>query len=347
MFPSLLTFVRSSGPVCRRCYSVASKPSIKLVAELRKLTNVSISKAREALEASSNDLNAAQQWLQNDMETSGAKRMAKLGGRTANEGLVAVALLSKGFGGSLERGTDNSRAAILELNCETDFVGRNDLFQELASDIAHTLAYSAEPKDSESLFQQCDLEQFLEHPLISSNAEKVLSPGSSATISSAIRDATVKLGEKIALRRAATFVHGPLPKDSGLGLRIAQYVHGLPGSGHAGRIGSLVSLSLRATSLHLLLKQQSFLPDLQLLERSMARQIVGLNPTSIHGPDDVPEEGSQILYKQPFVMHPQSDGQRSTGQFLRDWEAKHSDGEQNKVEVEVVDYLRWEVGDAL
>ncbi|KAJ2927497.1 hypothetical protein H1R20_g9598, partial [Candolleomyces eurysporus] len=85
----------ATSPAFRCLYSTAAeKPSLKLVAELRKRTEVSIVKAREALSASGNDVDAALDWLQKDLVASGAKKAAKVGGRATNEGLISTSVLS-------------------------------------------------------------------------------------------------------------------------------------------------------------------------------------------------------------------------------------------------------------
>lgn len=134
-----------------RSYSSAQppKPSAKLVGELRKLTETSISKARDALIATSNDLNAALKWLEEDLAVSGAKKAAKVEGRTAGEGLVGVSILSPGLGSW----KDGIRASMVELNCETDFVARNELFSKLLADISHTTAFLAEEPHPDSFEQ--------------------------------------------------------------------------------------------------------------------------------------------------------------------------------------------------
>jgi hypothetical protein len=93
----------------------AEKPPLKLVAELRKLTEVSITKAREALATSNNDLSAALNWLQNDLAVSGAKKADKIAHRTAGESLVSASVLSRGTGSS----PGGFRAALVELIYET------------------------------------------------------------------------------------------------------------------------------------------------------------------------------------------------------------------------------------
>ena len=87
--------------------------------------------------ATNNDLDEALEWVQKDLAISGAKKAEKVGGRETKEGLIAVSLLSPGYPGGV-------RAAMIELNCETDFVGRNELFVKLSSDIAHSTAFLSE-----------------------------------------------------------------------------------------------------------------------------------------------------------------------------------------------------------
>ena len=67
-----------------------TKADIKLVAELRKRTEVSLSKAKEALTETNNDVNAALEWLKKDLIASGAKKKEKVQDRIAGEGLIGV-----------------------------------------------------------------------------------------------------------------------------------------------------------------------------------------------------------------------------------------------------------------
>ena len=110
--PSLTLVVRSFSATTFR--AAVGKPPIVLVAQLRKLTEVSMSKAREALVASSHDIQGALVWLEEDLVVSGMKKAAKVSGRRAAEGLVGVCVLSEGLGVVAGRGS------IVEVNCETD-----------------------------------------------------------------------------------------------------------------------------------------------------------------------------------------------------------------------------------
>ncbi|KAG9087605.1 Elongation factor Ts, mitochondrial, partial [Ceratobasidium sp. 392] len=128
------------------------KASIKLIAEIRKITDnqTSFAKAKEALLATQNDLDAALAWLEKDNITSGAKKAAKVASRVANDGLVGIAVLSDGSSSGKGFGSNGVRAAMVEVNCETDFVARNELFAKLVTDIAHTAAYLGEEPLSSS-----------------------------------------------------------------------------------------------------------------------------------------------------------------------------------------------------
>ncbi|KAG6881356.1 Elongation factor Ts, mitochondrial, partial [Termitomyces sp. T32_za158] len=83
----------------RRFYSTEPpKVPAALIGQLRKLIDVSITKAREALSASNNDVKLALEWLDKDLAISGAAKAAKLEGRLAGEGMISTAVLSKGAG---------------------------------------------------------------------------------------------------------------------------------------------------------------------------------------------------------------------------------------------------------
>ena len=93
---------RRAATLSPRFYSSTSpaKPSVKLIAELRKQTSASISKAHEALAATNNDLTSALEWLKNDLSASSASsaaKLAKVSNRTTNQGLVGLAVAVVAF----------------------------------------------------------------------------------------------------------------------------------------------------------------------------------------------------------------------------------------------------------
>ncbi len=351
-----------------RLYSTnVEKPPLKLVAELRKLTEVSITKAREALAESNNDVSAALKWLQNDLTVSGAKKAAKVAHRTAGEGLVGASVLSRGIGSS----PGGVRAALVELNCETDFVARNALFGRLVADVAHTAAFLSESSSGggssssspderyrrhehdKTYIHPVPPERLLDAPLLSAEGLKLSSPGPGdetgnkmhmqGTVGNAIRDAIAKLGENIVLQRAVSVVHDPVPRLRGdLGLRVASYTHGGM-SPSQGRIGALALIALKSPRLTPLLSSLDFRQELERIERSLARQIVGFDTPAIRG-----EEGA--LYDQPFMMFGDAHEGETVGAGLARWARQKllvldTDGAEAGG-VEVVELVKWIVGES-
>ena len=352
------SMLRARPPIFRslRLYSqLSEKPPLKLVAELRKLTEVSITKAREALAASNNDVSAALVWLQNDLAVSGAQKAAKVAHRAAGEGLVGASVLARGTGSATGHG--GVRAALVELNCETDFVARNSLFSRLVADVAHTAAFLAEPAAPESDSGSSSIRhvprgQLLDAPLLSAEGPtpSPVTALSHGTVADAIRAAIAKLGENIVLQRAAAVAHEPIPPARNeLGLRVAAYAHGhgstpLPPSQAQGRVGALALVALKSPRLHTLLGAQEFHGDLERVERSLARQIVGFDTRTIRGD----EEGA--LYGQPFMMLGDAlEGETveaGLGRWAKEKRLIHDTDGGDTGGIQVVEFLKWTVGES-
>jgi elongation factor Ts len=90
-----------------------------LVKELREISGVGMMDCKRALQENAGDIDASIDWLR----TKGLSKAAKKADRIAAEGLIAVVVRSEGAG---------MTAAAVELNSETDFVARNELFQNAA-----------------------------------------------------------------------------------------------------------------------------------------------------------------------------------------------------------------------
>ena len=91
----------------------------QMVKELRDSTGAGMMDAKKALTETDGDMEAAVDWLR----TKGLAKAAKKAGRTASEGLVAVAVA-------------NGKAIAIELNSETDFVAKNSDFQSMLTSFA-------------------------------------------------------------------------------------------------------------------------------------------------------------------------------------------------------------------
>ena len=153
---------------------------------------------KRALQETAGDMDAASDWLR----TKGLTKAANKSDRVAAEGLVAVALSNDGPG---------MTGAIIELNAETDFVSRNELFQTAARKIAQTALKVDGGVDAVSSAKTADGE----------------------VVSDMVTNLIATVGENMLLRRTARFSvgHGA----------IAAYIHNATAP-ELGRIGVLVAM---------------------------------------------------------------------------------------------------------
>ena len=135
------------------------------VKKLREMTNVGMMDCKKALTASEGDMDKAVEWLRE----KGLAAAAKKSGRIAAEGAVC-AIVEDGVG------------AIVEVNCETDFVAKTDDFKNLVASLAKHVA-KKNPASVEDMMAQS------------------FSEDESKTVSDVINGAVAKIGEKITIRR--------------------------------------------------------------------------------------------------------------------------------------------------
>lgn len=171
------------------------------VKELREMTGVGMMDCKKALQETDGDMDAAVDWLR----SRGLAKAAKKAGRVAAEGLVGVA-------------TGANHAAVVEVNSETDFVARNEAFQELVANIAE-LALTA--NGDVAALGEMDY------------------PGTGRSVSAEITEAIAKIGENMTLRRTAA-----LSVDKGV---VGSYVHAAVAPS-LGKIGILVALESEGNS---------------------------------------------------------------------------------------------------
>lgn len=254
--------------------------------------------------------------------------------------MIGTAVLSPGAAGAKPCGV---RAAMVELNCETDFVARNDLFAELLDDIAHTAAYMSEPVDSDKFFHPFSLDVLHDAPLLS---QKSPEKNGKQTIADAMRDLTGRVGEKISLRRALTAVRDPFPSSQrDIALRIASRVHQSVNNPRQGRIGNLAALALKSPRLTEVLAKADFQNELNRLCTSLGNQIIGFQTTSIRSPPGTQDDGA--LYDQPFAMYMGEGNDQLVQKFLRNWAAQYGlvDSGEQEGGVEVLEFVKWSLSE--
>src|SRR5258708_37255009 len=168
------------------------------VKELRERTGAGMMDCKKALAETDGEMEAAIDWLR----AKGLSAAAKKAGRTAAEGLVGVVV-------------EGGRGAVVEVNSETDFVAKNEIFQEFVRNVAKLA---------------------LEHGTDIETLGATTYPGG-GTVQEKLTENIAKIGENQSLRRAAV-----LEESEGA---IVPYVHNQVAPG-LGKIGVLVALESSA-----------------------------------------------------------------------------------------------------
>lgn len=159
----------------------------QVIKDLREATGAGMMDCKKALAETNGNVEEAKDWLRK----KGIATAGKKAGRIAAEGLVGIAV-------------EGNKAAIIELNSETDFVAKNEQFQQLAASIS-----------KQALAANGDFDKV------------------KAASDAAVTEATATIGEKIELRRSAS-----LSIDTGI---ITTYVHNSYAA-NLGKIGVLLAL---------------------------------------------------------------------------------------------------------
>lgn len=170
-----------------------------MVKELREATNAGMLDCKKALVEANGDMETAVDWLRK----KGLATAAKKASRIAAEGLVAVVV-------------EGNKGAVVEVNSETDFVAKNETFQEYVEDAAQVALLSNG--------ELCDMKTF-QCPKVHKSFEERLT------------DMIAKIGENMNLRRAKV-----VKVNDGV---VASYVHNVARN-NLGKIGVLVALESKA-----------------------------------------------------------------------------------------------------
>jgi elongation factor Ts len=285
--------------------------SAQMVKELRESTGAGMMDCKAALTETNGDMQAAVDWLRK----KGLSKAAKKAGRVAAEGLIGLLVQS-------------GKGVVVEVNSETDFVARNDLFQGLVRMIADVAL------------------------TVGANVEKIkAAKAGSITVADAIADTIAKVGENMTLRRAAMLSVG---KGA-----IGSYVHNSVAEG-LGKIGVIVALEssgkgdeLAAVGRQLAMHVASANP--QAVEPS------GLDPAVVERErnvladkfkqqgkpanviDKIVESGLKTFYKetclleQPFIF----DDKKSVAQALKEAEGRVSSA------IKVAGFVRYALGEGI
>lgn len=220
--------------------------SMEDVKKLREMTGAGMLDCKKALEEAGGDIEKAKEILR----VKGLAKAEKKAGRETKEGIVYV-IVSE----------DRKKGAMIELNCETDFVARNEEFQKLAQRITQHILEKEENRDK------------------SGEGSEILSQGlydePSKSVEILIKEAIAKIGENIKLSRYCRYD----TEDY-----LHSYVHG------GGRIGVLVDF-----------KAPQLNDQVVRLVQDIAMQIAAMRPEYVKVediPEEVLERERRILREQ-------------------------------------------------
>lgn len=213
--------------------------SAKLVKELRDKTGAGMMDCKKALAESEGDIAKAAEWLRQKGITSAEKKS----GRVAAEGLVSSYIKPEGRVGVL-----------VEVNCQTDFVARNEAFQALVQNIAKQ---ATDAQDVESLMAQPYVED------------------QNITVETAVKQAVAQIGENIQVRRFDRYA-----LEEGTQGIVDSYIH------TGGRVGVLVEVGCQSDSV-------AKSDDFKALARNIAMQVAACPNVEYVKVEDIPSDIAQ------------------------------------------------------
>jgi len=224
--------------------------------KLRQKTGLAYNLCREALNKHNNDINEAEIWLQAQALAHGIQKATKVGTRSTREGLIGLAIRH-----------NNKLATVVEINCETDFVAKNQVFKEFAVNLTEQVA-GITTRDWQTARDQPDL------------SEMRLDKSDLEVLDNQIAPLISRLGENIKVSRAMHF------KTSKEEVQIFGQVHSQAGQRSAealevltGRFGAIVALR----DLNFKSRQRS----LSAFGARLCKHVIGFSPTFIELPPEI------------------------------------------------------------
>jgi len=253
----------------------AASASLKSsLGKLRKRTGYSLSTCKKALEETNHDLSKAEAWLKEQAQAHGWAKAQKLEGRNTQQGLLGVQIQGR-------------KAALVQLNCETDFVARNSKFHSLLQAVSATCLAQPEEELASGVVRQTVVDRVAMGRLVTADQD---------TLADVVALSIGQVGENIVLG-GATLMH------TGEGVHLAGLTHP-SASIHAdaeklqyGRYAALMAYSVPDTM------EQS-----GVLARQVCQHIIGMAPTQVDNEEDM----DNSLIHQDFLL----DEEVKTGELL-------------------------------
>ena len=267
------------------------------LAALRKKTGYTIANCKKALKLHDNDNYLAEKWLNEQAQSMGWMKATKLEGRSTTQGLVGV--LIRGNIGTM-----------VEVNCETDFVARNEIFKTFVDQASRVCAKYTEMTEFDGDLWKLDLE---------ADTLKNFKIEDGRTLGDQLALLIGTIDENAYIKRAICF-------KTNNELRLAGYAHpALPNSTSIvnttsfGKYGAIIAL------------RGSIIDDE--LQKNLCQHVIGLNPRRIGKVDKdepvVNKDDEECLIYQEYL----NNADKTVGEVLK---------ENN---LTIIDYKRFECGE--
>jgi len=281
--------------------------SASMVKELREKTGAGMLDCKNALDETDGDLEKALEALRK----KGIASAEKKSGRLASEGLIYIH-------------QEGNSAVLVEVNCETDFVGKNEDFQNFVKSVGQHV-FQKKPVSLEEMLSQ----EFA---------------GSGKTVEEATKDMVIKIGENISVRRFQIL-------EAGEGESLGAYTH------MGSKIGSIVKVAgdsgkvsekdIRGIAMHVAAVAPRFVRSDQIPAEVLAKEkeIYLAQMKDSGKPENILEKivegkvkkfGSEVcVEEQVFIKDPE--GKSTVAKFLKGLDPK----------AQVVEFVRFQVGEGM
>ncbi|KAI9315792.1 elongation factor TS-domain-containing protein [Zopfochytrium polystomum] len=274
--------------------AAATPTTVALVARLRKETQCPMHEARKALALHNNNYDAALAHIIQQSSSISSAKLEKLDARVSGkDGLV----------GAWAAAADTSVAALIEVNCETDFVSRGDVFRDLVAELGETLLAGADrlsPQCAPSpvpVATDVDVAAWLATPTGDARATESVPPAD------LISRTVAKVGEGVRVRRALLLRAATASPSASL---LGVYSHSTVSRELARGTGRTAAVAV-LEALPNVPSDADKLEAARLLARRIAQQVAGFAPLAVGnegagGVDAAAEEEGRVLLRQPFLM---------------------------------------------
>jgi elongation factor Ts len=283
----------------------------QMVKELRERTGAGMMDCKSALNETNGSVEVAVDWLRK----KGLAKAAKKAGRLAADGLIGVTV--KG-----------NKGVLVEVNSETDFVARNDLFQGLVQMIANV-----------ALVVGPDIDKI--------NAAKT----GNMTIAEAIAETIAKIGENMTLRRAAqlavgkgviaSYMHNSVSEGLGkIGVTVALESNGK--SDELAALGRMIAMHVAASSPQAV-DAAGLDPAIVAREKDVLAERFKAQGKPANMIDKIVESGLKTFYKEVCLLDQSyiHDPSRSVGQALKDAEGTIG------APIKIAGFVRYALGEGI